>query len=283
MATLLGVEPLRPAARAATFEAIAQLPGLRYLGRVRDPLGRPGIGVAERTSRVGRIQFPRTRDYEFELIFDPATGVVLGSRTTATAAVPALGIKPGQVMFAWAYRSSRLVKSVQLPNPFGRLIPRITRVPADEAAHFAILRRPLRPSDRLLGGAFANPRDLILRRTGINPGLARRVLTSQGSVWVIPGNGFICVWNGGGGCGSLTGSIAGKNLSWTSTGNGRGTLIDGLVPDGVARVAILLANGTVDEVAVHDNVYAASTPSPMKTVRLGGPHGKLVLGGGPGF
>ena len=285
ISVLLGIEPLRPAARAAAFEAIARLPGLRYLGTARDPLGRRGVAVGEQTSRFGPAGFPSAQRYQFELIFDPATGVVLGWRTTVAAPVPTLpGMKPGQVLFSSTYRSSRLVSKVQPPIPFGPARPQITAVPADEAAHFAILRRPLTPSDHLSSGAgpFANAHSLVASSTGANPALARRVVTGQGNVWVIPGNGAICLWNGGGGCASVAASIAGRNLSWTSNSAG-GTLIDGLVPDGVTRVAILLANGNVDEAAVHDNVYAASTPSPMKAVRLGGPHGKFVLSGGSGF
>lgn len=287
ISVLLGVEPLLPAARAAAFDAIARLPGLRYLGTARDSLGRTGIAVAEQTTRFGPSGFPSAQRYQFELIFDPARGVVLGWRSTVAAPVPmpTLGLKPGLVLFSWAYRSSHLVQKVQLPTPFGPARRQITAIPAAEAAHFAIFRRPLTPSDHLPSGRadpFANAHSLVVGRIGANPALGRRVVTSQGNVWVIPGNGAICLWNGGGGCASVAASIAGKNLSWTSNSAG-GTLIDGLAPDGVTRVAILLANGSVDEVAVHDNVYAASTPSPMKSIRLGGPHGKLVLRGGPGF
>lgn len=38
-------EPLRAPARAAVFRAIAKLPGVRYLGHIREPLGRPGVAV----------------------------------------------------------------------------------------------------------------------------------------------------------------------------------------------------------------------------------------------
>ncbi|MCZ1001566.1 CU044_5270 family protein [Streptomyces mirabilis] len=38
--------PVKPAVRAAAYRVIADLPGVRGLGRVTDPLGREGVGVA---------------------------------------------------------------------------------------------------------------------------------------------------------------------------------------------------------------------------------------------
>jgi hypothetical protein len=58
-----------PKLRAALYRALKLVPGVRYLGRVRDPLGRPALAVA-RTERGTRR----------ELLFDPATAAMLAER-----------------------------------------------------------------------------------------------------------------------------------------------------------------------------------------------------------
>jgi hypothetical protein len=72
--------PVPPAVRAALYRAAALIPGVRYDGHVQDALGRAGVGVS-----VGKPEA------EFELIFDPASGALLGQHSpvigdSATAA-----------------------------------------------------------------------------------------------------------------------------------------------------------------------------------------------------
>lgn len=86
--------PVPPRVRAALYRAAALIPGVRYDGDVHDALGRAGVGVS-----AGR---PGT---EFELIFDPATGALLGqhspvvgdSATVATGVVDAITALPHDV------------------------------------------------------------------------------------------------------------------------------------------------------------------------------------------
>ncbi|MFJ1730685.1 CU044_5270 family protein [Streptomyces sp. NPDC088254] len=64
--------PVTPAVRAAAYRVMAELPGVRGLGRVTDPLGRVGVGVAfPGTSRtpLGSV--------EQRLVVDPSTGAML--------------------------------------------------------------------------------------------------------------------------------------------------------------------------------------------------------------
>ncbi|MFF8025804.1 CU044_5270 family protein [Streptomyces sp. NPDC007896] len=64
--------PVKPAVRAAAYRVIADLPGVRGLGRVTDPLGREGVGVAfPGTARtpLGSVQQ--------RLVVDPSTGAML--------------------------------------------------------------------------------------------------------------------------------------------------------------------------------------------------------------
>ena len=59
-------DPVTPAVRAATFHVMAGLPGVRLLGKMRDPMGRPGYGVGSGASAPGDIA-----------VIDPATGSLL--------------------------------------------------------------------------------------------------------------------------------------------------------------------------------------------------------------
>jgi len=63
----LAEAPAKPAVRAAAFRLLSGLPDLSALGRVRDPLGRAGVGIGN--SRFGN---PGQ-----ELIIDPVTGSLL--------------------------------------------------------------------------------------------------------------------------------------------------------------------------------------------------------------
>ena len=62
--------PVPAGVRAALYRAAALIPGVRYDGHVRDALGRAGVGVS--AGRPGS---------EFQLIFDPATGALLGQHS----------------------------------------------------------------------------------------------------------------------------------------------------------------------------------------------------------
>ncbi|MDX3070497.1 CU044_5270 family protein, partial [Streptomyces sp. ND04-05B] len=64
--------PVKPAVRAAAYRVMAEQPGVRGLGRVTDPLGRKGVGIA----------FPGTYatslgSVEQRVVVDPSTGGLL--------------------------------------------------------------------------------------------------------------------------------------------------------------------------------------------------------------
>jgi hypothetical protein len=73
--------PVSPAVRAAAFRMLADLPGVRAVGEVRDPLGRLGIAVAlpERNGDATD---------EFQLLIDPRTGSTLGYQFVITRPDP---------------------------------------------------------------------------------------------------------------------------------------------------------------------------------------------------
>ncbi|MGV9851139.1 hypothetical protein ACWDWU_20575 [Streptomyces sp. NPDC003442] len=77
-AGLIGL-PVRPAVRAAAYRVIADLPGIRSLGEVTDPLGRAGAGFA--LPATARPDYGTARS---ELIVDPATGALLSDQEVLT-------------------------------------------------------------------------------------------------------------------------------------------------------------------------------------------------------
>jgi hypothetical protein len=69
--------PVSPAVRAAGYRLLADLPGVRLVGTVRDPLGRTGEAIAL-----------AQRDYDWRLVLDTATGTPLALETVATSPHP---------------------------------------------------------------------------------------------------------------------------------------------------------------------------------------------------
>jgi hypothetical protein len=138
LAAMLADDPNAPSSRLAAFKAIHSFPDLLRLGRVRDPQGRPGIGVAERADDLhplGIATGPGCRSpyggagcvgvgkpsgsYELELIFDPSSQAVLAVHTVALKAIPAAWIKAGTVMREVSYLRGKVVLHPNIP-PFPR-------------------------------------------------------------------------------------------------------------------------------------------------------------------
>lgn len=71
--TLLTDANARPQLRAALYELLAGLPGVRDLGRIEDPQGRTGTGIEVRFAAAG----DRPAGAPLQLVFDPDTSEVL--------------------------------------------------------------------------------------------------------------------------------------------------------------------------------------------------------------
>ncbi len=92
----------RPAVREALFKVAAEIPGVRSLGKVNDPIGRRGVGVA--------LTAHGTRH---ELIFDPRTSELLASLDQVRdPRVPGERGEPGTVSTYTTYFDSGVVDSV---------------------------------------------------------------------------------------------------------------------------------------------------------------------------
>ncbi|MDW6062993.1 CU044_5270 family protein [Streptomyces sp. FXJ1.4098] len=71
--------PVKPEVRAAAYRVIADLPGIRSLGEVTDPLGRKGVGFA-----LPATERPDYGTARSELIVNPATGALLSDQQVLT-------------------------------------------------------------------------------------------------------------------------------------------------------------------------------------------------------
>jgi len=79
--------PVPARARAGLYRAAAYIKGVRYVGPVRDELGRRGLAI-ELTSPGARHR----------LVFDPKTSQVLVEQDVLTKRVPYVDAKPGTVI-----------------------------------------------------------------------------------------------------------------------------------------------------------------------------------------
>jgi hypothetical protein len=108
---LLAEWPLTPRTRAAAYRMLADLPGIRSIGRVTDPLGRPGVAVArtEHDQGFGTV--------ERQLVFDPETSAFLASQMILRA--PAAGaaiLPPGTRLAYYALVTSGWVDKLPVPS-----------------------------------------------------------------------------------------------------------------------------------------------------------------------
>jgi hypothetical protein len=94
---LLKWDPISPAVRAATFRVLATIPGVSFAGKVTDPLGRTGYGIAFDTGTG-----PGSAGGEEEvLVIAPGTGTFLTDEYVVTSlpggvgAAPSSGALPG--------------------------------------------------------------------------------------------------------------------------------------------------------------------------------------------
>jgi hypothetical protein len=158
----------------------------------------------------------------------------------------------------------------------------ISAVATDQASSFGVLRQAQGPLDGFGGSA-------VQRAGGVNPGLARSVPVatsdlSAGRVWVVPGNGVICLRiidpAGGEGwtCVSTSDAQEGELVgTLVASPSGPGpAFIEGLVPDGVGQVTVTDLGGDVETLPVNENVYATTLPAHPASVSFTTASGQAV-------
>jgi hypothetical protein len=100
---LLTNYPLPAQLRSALYQALTRLDGIELTGEVTDPAGRRGVGVTLGPAKEEKL--PRRT----VLIFDPATGRLLGTREVLAADVPGTRLTPGTVMEESAFVAMSVV------------------------------------------------------------------------------------------------------------------------------------------------------------------------------
>jgi hypothetical protein len=106
---LLRTELVSPDLRAALYRVAADIPGIRLVGNVVDPVGRKGVAVTiDQTSATPGVEDPGV---QHELIFDPDTGAFLAEREVMTKPWDYVGAEPGTVIGYRAILETRVVDS----------------------------------------------------------------------------------------------------------------------------------------------------------------------------
>jgi hypothetical protein len=149
----------------------------------------------------------------------------------------------------------------------------VSTVPGDQAAMIGELRRG-RISDDALPQQWAaelNQGDDAKRHWGANTSLSRR--TAPG-VWILPGNGYVCVVNAppgqvawSFGCATPEDVKHGLLAPSSVDENGNGVLT-GVLPDGVTAVTLVDNDGSTRTVLVDRNTYRAAIDADLKEVRF---------------
>ena len=103
---LLTNYPLPAQLRSALYQALTRLDGIESIGEVTDPAGRRGVGVT-----IGPPDEEELLPRRMVLIFDPATGRPLGSRSVLAADVPGWRLTAGTVMEEAAFVEMSVVDS----------------------------------------------------------------------------------------------------------------------------------------------------------------------------
>jgi hypothetical protein len=111
---LLTNYPLPAQLRSALYQALTRLDGIELTGEVTDLAGRRGVGVT--IGPLDEEKLPRRT----VLIFDPATGRLLGTRSVLAAEVPGTRLPPGTVMEEAAFLEMSVVDSPTARPKTGR-------------------------------------------------------------------------------------------------------------------------------------------------------------------
>ena len=148
--------------------------------------------------------------------------------------------------------------------------PTTSAVQWAQARRFAELRRDRQGDDAMPGHWRERLARHAGRRWGSNPDLSRRVAPG---VWLIPGDGYVCLANvtprdGALGFGCATPAEVEQGFLQPSDLNTQGAgVVTGVMADGVESVTLVDLDGSSREVAVDHNVYRAPVDANIKEVR----------------
>jgi hypothetical protein len=157
----------------------------------------------------------------------------------------------------------------------------ISVISKEQAGAFGILRRPQIETDLLPEDRWGCYRMGRIGQLEFNLALARRARTPLGNVWIIPGDGWICLSlassrdsssldSGGMTANRTESAIAGRMITWTGSRSGPGQMVWGLAPDTITAVELLTADGSTTTAEVSDNTYGADLGAALATVCIAG-------------
>jgi hypothetical protein len=191
------------------------------------------------------------------------------------------GDRSGHLLAQLAYRDSGRVRFIDNDEITCEGLRVVLSIPEEHAAAFGILRREQSSTDLLPEDRLDRYEHGRIGSFGLNPRLARRAETPLGNVWVIPGDGWLCLslaasldrssLDGGGmACARTQSAIARGLITWTGSPSGRGQMVHGLVPDTTAEVDLIAADGSMTSPRISDNVYGVDLRSALARVRVDG-------------
>jgi hypothetical protein len=114
---LLKLDPISPQVRAAVFRDLAGLPGVRSIGKVTDPLGRTGDGIA---LAPGRQQLSDRTPLEEVLVIAPGSGLLLADEFVAEQG-PSPGRRSGAAPGQTRCPGKSIVRRIKGPACLERL------------------------------------------------------------------------------------------------------------------------------------------------------------------
>jgi hypothetical protein len=135
---------------------------------------------------------------------------------------------------------------------------------------FGILRRTRTSKDELTGEGARIVATGAQPAVAANPDLSQNALTtpSGATVWVVPGNGSLCLVSSAGTdmCNTTEAGQAGYVAGVEPVGLS-GYRVQGMAPDGVTSTTLELADGTTQRTDVQANVYAFEIPGDGSDIR----------------
>ncbi len=211
-------------------------------------------------------------------------GIERGREVVARWRPAILGALVVVVVFAVSAAAQPLVGA----TPMSTIVDRLVGVapPADKAsdtppnlnATFGVLRRPRMSTDVLPADAIKGLEGYV-RAFGVNPELSRRVAQlGNETLYLVAGDRALCLIDeyGGGGCAQesdvLSGRLNGGEMGAPRFAPGQYRNY-GLVPDGVSKVSLTLADGRTETAAVQDNVWVLDSTSDLNSYSFTGPDG----------
>ena len=157
-----------------------------------------------------------------------------------------------------------------------------TQAAANQVAALSILGRAQTAADAVPAADVPHA-PTFTGLAGANVSLARNVHGVAGAeAWVVPGAGTVCLITDPGGAtcqGEPTVLEGHMYLVGASAETPAYESVAGLVPNGVSRVSLVLEDGALAQLPVHENVYMASVKGRVSSIRFTGANGPVELTG----